>query len=94
MISEKYLREILLDRFDYKSYDIEATVRELMNLSEDGKGILYEYFETGVLPIREKNGLSLSMMRKQASSEMTDIALIIIFDGLQKRISYILNNKM
>ncbi len=87
VISEKYLSEMLSERFDYKSNDIEVTVKELMNMSDDGIDILCEYLESGVLPKREKNGLSLKMMRKQASSEMTNISLIVVYDGIQKNIS-------
>lgn len=85
VISEKYLNRMLFERFDYKSNDIEVTVKELMNMSEDGKDILCEYLERGVLPQREKNGLSLKMMREQASSEMTDVSLILVYDGIQKK---------
>lgn len=87
VISEKYLSEMLYERFDYKSNDIEVTVKELMKMSDDGKDILREYLESGVLPQREKNGLSLKMMREQASSEMTDVSLIIVYDGIQKKIT-------
>lgn len=84
--SEQYLYDMLLDRFDYKSEDIKATIVELMKLSNEGKEILEEYLETGCLPLIEKNGLSLHMMRKQAPHEMTDIALILVFDGIQQHI--------
>lgn len=84
--SEQYLYDLLLDRFDYKSEDIKATIKELMKLSDKGKKNLEEYIETGSLPSAEKNGLSLHMMRKQAPHEMTDIALILVFDGLQQHI--------
>lgn len=87
VISEKYLSEMLYERFDYKSNDIEVTVKELMKMSDDGKDILREYLESGVLPQREKNGLSLKMMREQASSEMTDVSLIVVYDGIQKKIT-------
>ena len=42
VISEKYLSEMLSERFDYKSNDIEVTVKELMNMSDDGIDILCE----------------------------------------------------
>ena len=84
--SEQCLYDLLLDRFDYKSEDIKATIKELMKLSDKGKKILEEYIETGSLPLAKKNGLSLHMMRKQAPHEMTDIALILVFDGLQQHI--------
>lgn len=87
VISENYLSEMLYERFDYKSNDIEVTVKELMKMSDDGKDILREYLESGVLPQREKNGLSLKMMREQASSEMTDVSLIVVYDGIQKKIT-------
>lgn len=88
-LSETYLSNILLDRFDYKSDEVFNTVRELMKLSDEGKDILYDYLETGLLPPNEKNGLSLQKMRKQALSETTDIALIIIYDGIQRNVSEI-----
>lgn len=86
-LSETYLSNILLDRFDYKSDEVFNTVRELMKLSDEGKEILNNYLDTGLLPPNEKNGLSLQKMRKQASSETTDIALIIIYDGIQRKVS-------
>lgn len=82
--SEDFLYDLLLDRFDYKVEDAKVTVKELMNLSDEGKEILKEYLETGFLPCIEKNGLSLQVMRTQVSYEMTDVALILIFDGIQK----------
>ncbi len=84
--SETHLSSILLDRFDYKSDEVQNTVKELMNLSCEGKEILKDYFETGVLPPNEKNGLSLQKMREQTSMETTDIALIIIYDGIQRKL--------
>ena len=88
-LSETYLSDILLDRFDYKSDEVFNTVKELMELSDEGKRILNNYLESGLLPPNERNGLSLQIMRKQASSETTDIALIIIYDGIQRKISEI-----
>lgn len=88
-LSETYLSDILLDRFDYKSDEVFNTVKELMELSDEGKRILNCYLETGVLPSNERNGLSLQKMRKQASSETTDIALIIIYDGIQRKVTEI-----
>ena len=88
-LSETYLSNILLDRFDYKSDEVFNTVRELMKLSDEGKEILNNYLDTGLLPPNEKNGLSLQKMRKQASSETTDIALIIIYDGIQRKVTEI-----
>lgn len=88
-LSETYLSNILFDRFDYKSDDVFNTVKELMKLSDEGKEILNDYLETGLLPPNEKNGLSLQKMRKQASSKTTDIALIIIYDGIQRKVSEI-----
>lgn len=85
--SETYLFDILLERFDYKSDEVFNTVKQLMELSDEGKEILYNYLETGLLPPNEKNGLSLQKMRKQASSVTTDIALIIIYDGIQRKVS-------
>ena len=88
-LSETYLSDILLDRFDYKSDEVVNTVKELMELSDEGKRILNCYLETGVLPSNERNGLSLQKMRKQASSATTDIALIIIYDGIQRKVTEI-----
>lgn len=84
--SETHLSSILLDRFDYKSDEVQNTVKELMNLSCEGKEILKDYLETGVLPPNEKNGLSLQKMREQTSMETTNIALIIIYDGIQRKL--------
>ena len=86
-LSETYLSDILLDRFDYKSDDVFNTGKELMGLSEEGKRILNCYLETGVLPSNERNGLSLQKMRKQASAETTDIARIINYDGIQRKVT-------
>lgn len=88
-LTDKYLSNILLERFDYRSDEVQDTVKELMNLSDEGIKILNEYLETGTLPLNEKNGLSLQKMRKQMSAETTDIALIIIYDGIQKNLENI-----
>ena len=42
-LSETYLSDILLDRFDYKSDEVVNTVKELMELSDEGKRILNCY---------------------------------------------------
>lgn len=87
--SEACLRDILLNRLDYKSSEINDTLKELINLSDRGKEILTDYLETGVLPPKEQNGLSLLEMRNQTPPETTDIALIIIYDGIQRKLSEI-----
>lgn len=85
-LSKEELRDKLLYTLDYSSDEVEATLMGLMNMSGEGKDILKEYLESGVLPNREKNGLSLTTMRKQSIGDMTDIALILIYDGIQQNL--------
>lgn len=84
MFTKEILREKLLDLYDYKFDEVNATISELMSLSREGQAILMEYFFTGILPIAEKDGLSLRKMREQAVNEMTDIGLIVIYDGINR----------
>lgn len=89
LFSEISLRNILLERFDYRSDEVNDTIKELMALTDEGKSILNYYLETGMLPLCEQNGLSLKIMREQTSPEMKDIALIIIYDGIQRNLKNI-----
>lgn len=74
------LSELLLDTFDFPQNEIDATIEQLMNMSEGGKGALDILVATRELPDIEFQGLSLKEMKKQ-KPEYSDIALIVIFDG-------------
>lgn len=84
-MESEYIKDLLLEKFDYPSAEIDATVEQIKSMSENGRSILSEYCETGILPDSSVNGLSLLEMRKQ-SPEKSPIALILIYDGLLQAI--------
>lgn len=82
------IRDLLLEKFDYPSTEIDITIEQIQSMSEKGRSILSTYCETGVLPDSSVNGLSLLEMRRQ-SPEKSPIALILIYDGLLQAIKKI-----
>ena len=83
--AKEYIKSLLLERFDYPSTEIDATVEQIISMSEAGRTLFSCFCQTGILPDASKSGLSLREMSRQAP-EQSPIALIIIFDGLLKAI--------
>lgn len=81
------LRDVLLYSLDYSVQDVESTLEALTKMTEEGKQILNEYLESGLLPDKERQGLSLREMRRKSGSDISDLALIILYDGLQGAMS-------
>lgn len=81
------LRDVLLYSLDYSVQDVESTLEALTKMTEEGKQILNEYLESGLLPDKERQGLSLREMRRKSGSDISDVALIILYDGLQESLS-------
>ena len=74
------LSELLLDTFDFPQKEVDATIEQLLNMSETGKNALEFLVTTRELPDIIFQGLSIKDMKRQ-KPEYSDIALIIIFDG-------------
>lgn len=74
------LSELLLDTFDFPQNEVDATIEQLLNMSETGKNALEFLVTTRELPDIEFQGLSIKDMKRQ-KPEYSDIALIIIYDG-------------
>lgn len=78
---EDVLRRILLDNYDYPTEEVDSTLRQIELLSPEGKESLISLLNTGSLPDVSNNDLSLKTMKSQ-NPEMTDIAVLIIYDGM------------
>lgn len=78
---ENVLRRILLDNYDYPTEEVDSTLRQIELLSPEGKEYLISLLNTGSLPDVSNNDLSLKTMKSQ-NPKMTDIAVLIIYDGM------------
>lgn len=81
------IRNALLYSLDYSANNVESTLDAVSKMTEDGQQILNEYLESGLLPERVGKGLSLREMRRKSGSDISDVALIILYDGLQESLS-------
>lgn len=81
LIPKDVLRRILLDNYDYPTEEVDLTLQQIELLSPTGKEYLIFLLNTGNLPNVSNNDLSLKIMKSQ-NPEMTDIAVLIIYDGM------------
>ncbi|WP_294547042.1 hypothetical protein [uncultured Bacteroides sp.] len=80
-ITKDVLRKILLDNYDYPTDEVDLTLQQIELLSPEGKEYLFFLLNTGDLPNVSYNDLSLKTMKSQ-NPAMTDIAVLIIYDGM------------
>ena len=76
------LRELLLDN-DYPASDksmLESVVRQLQNLTPEGKVAFEHWCDTRSVPSFDINGINPDYLRRFHHS--TDIGIILVYDGL------------
>ena len=82
--TSEQLKEMLLEN-DYPASNhdmLECVVRQLQNLTEEGKAAFEHWCETRVLPVFDIEGITAEYLQKYHHA--TDIAVILAYDGLTR----------
>lgn len=76
------LKEMLLEN-DYPASNhdmLESVIRQLQNLTDEGKAAFEHWCEARVLPVFDIEGITAEYLQKYHHA--TDVAVILAYDGL------------